>query len=152
MSRRILAALLAAAAFGALALPAAASAAPAPADSIWVVGPSGAKTTSLHYGDSFTAGYTTRTSQAWGYAECRPTGSTVLGTPTQGTYSYGDAIWSEYRSIYAGGPIPSPFQLTDPIQQLWLGGGATCTLSLIKYSSGYKNRTVLATSSFEVTG
>ena len=148
MSRRTLAALLAAG-LTALAAPAAASAAPA-ADAVWVNGPDGARASVLHYGDSFTAGYTSRTSQPWGFAECRPTATTVLGTPSQGTYTYGDVMWSEYRSLYGGGPVPAPFRLIDPIQQLWLGGGATCAISLVKYSSGYKNRTVLATSSFVV--
>jgi hypothetical protein len=54
--------------------------------------------------------------------------------------------------LYAGGPVPAPFDLIDPIQHLWLGGGATCKLSLLKFSGGYKNMTVLATTSFTVSG
>ena len=151
MSRRIIAAALTAAALAALGAPTAAPAAPASTDAIWVNGPSGAAAGSqLHYGDSFTAGYTTRASQPWAYAECRPTATTVLGTPNQGPYTYGDVMWSGYRSLYAGGPVPAGFQLTDPIQHLWLGGGATCTLSLIKYASGYSKKTVLATTTFTV--
>ena len=149
MSRRILAAALTAAALAALGAPTAAPAAPA-TDSVWMTGPSGAAVSQLHYGDSFTAGYTSRASQPWAYAECRPTATTLLGTPNQGTYTPGGVMWSGYRSLYAGGPVPAPFQLTDPIQQLWLGGGATCTMSLVKFASGYSKMTVLATTSFTV--
>jgi hypothetical protein len=150
MSRRILAAALTAA-LAVLGAPTAAPAAAPVTDAVWVAGATGGAVSQLHYGDSFTAGYTTRASQPWAYAECRPMATTVLGTPNQGTYTPGDVMWSEYRSVYAGGPVPAPFQLTDPIQGLWLGGGATCTLSLIKWSGGgYTKKTVLATTSFTV--
>jgi hypothetical protein len=33
-----------------------------------------------------------------------------------------------------------------------MDGGATCKLSLVKFSGGYKNMTVLATTSFTVSG
>src|SRR4051812_22398309 len=115
MSRRILAAALTAAALAALGAPTAAPAAAPATDAVWVSGASGAAPVSqLHYGDSFTAGFTSRASQPWAYAECRPTATTVLGTPNQGTYTPGDVMWSEYRSVYAGGPFPAPFELTDP--------------------------------------
>jgi len=120
-------------------------------DSIWVNARPGATSVSMKYGDLFTAGYTSRASQPWGFAQCWANGTTVLGTPNQGTYAPGDVIWSEYRSLYPGGPVPAPFELTDPIQHLWLGGGASCTLSLVKFSGGYKNMTVLAKTSFTVT-
>jgi hypothetical protein len=146
MSRNALAAFLTAAALAVVGLPAAAQAAPA-ADAIWIVGPSGAKTTQLHYGDHFNAGYSSRTSQPWGYAECRPNASTVLGTAP---YTYGDVMWGMYRSLYAGGPVPAGFDLTDPVANIWLGGGATCQLKLVKFSTGYTKETTLATTSFEV--
>jgi hypothetical protein len=134
----------------ALALAAPASAAPVQ-DAIWVNAPTGrAATVTMRYGDSFTAGYTSRAAQPWALAECWADGSTVLGTPNLGTYNPGDVIWSQYRSLYAGGPAPGAFDLIDPIQGLWLGGGATCRLSLVKFSGGYKSSTVLATSTFAV--
>jgi hypothetical protein len=120
-------------------------------DSIWINAPAGGASTTMSYGDMFTAGYSSRASQPWGFAQCWANETTVLGTPNQGTYAPGDVIWSEYRSLYAGGPVPAPFDLIDPIQHLWLGGGATCKLSLVKFSGGYKNMTVLATTSFTVS-
>lgn len=122
-------------------------------DSIWINAPAGALApVSLKYGDTFTAGYSSRASQPWAFAQCWASDTTVLGTPNQGTYAPGDVIWSEYRSLYSGGPVPAPFDLTDPIQHLWLGGGAKCKLSLVKFSGGNKNMTVLATTSFTVSG
>jgi hypothetical protein len=124
-------------------------------DSIWIKSPGGSTgtpPTTLPYGSSFTAGYTSKTSQPWAFAQCWANSTTVLGTPNQGNYKPGDAIWSEYRSLYPGGPVPAPFDLTDPIQGLWLGGGADCTLSLVKFSGGFKSMTVLASSSFTVSG
>ena len=124
-------------------------------DSIWINPPSAGLapvgSVSLKYGAAFTAGYTSKAAQPWGFAQCWANDTTVLGTPNQGTYKPGDVIWSEYRSLYPGGPVPAAFDLTDPIQQLWLGGGATCTLSLVKFSGGNK-MTVLATTSFTVSG
>ena len=145
----------AAAALVAALLPALAAAAPV-TNSVWVV-PVGAATTagtgvSLHYGDAFAAGYATKTAEPWGFVECWANGTTILGTPNQGAYAPGDVIWSEYRSLYDGGPISPTFELVDPIQHLWLGGGADCRIELIKFSAGYKNQTVLASNTFTVTG
>jgi hypothetical protein len=140
-----------AAVVAALSLAGPAAAAPAQ-DAIWINSPTArAATVSLQYGDAFTAGYSSRVSQPWAYAQCWADGSTVLGTPNQGTYAPGDVIWSQYRSLYAGGPLPGGFDLTDPIQGLWLGGGASCRLSLVKFSGGYKSSTVLATYEFTVS-
>ena len=119
-------------------------------DSIWINAPAGAAATSMKYGDMFTAGYSSKASQPWGFAQCWANGSTVLGTPNQGTYAPGDVIWSEYRSLWAGSAASGPFQLTDPIQNLWLGGGATCTLSLVKFSGRAQTQTVLAKVGFTV--
>jgi hypothetical protein len=38
--------------------------------------------------------------------------------------------------------------LADPIQGLWLGGGATCTLSLVSFTGN--KQTVLASTDFTV--
>ena len=136
-------------------IPSLAAAAPV-TSSVWVV-PVGSATTAgtsvtLHYGDAFTAGYTTKASEPWAFVQCWANDTTILGVPNQGTYSPGDVIWSEYRSVYDGGPISPTFELVDPIQQLWLGGGADCRIDLIKFSAGYKNQTVLASTTFTVTG
>jgi hypothetical protein len=145
---------LAASIVTALALPLAAQAGGG-GDSIWIASVAGAAARGAAsptpaYGASFTAGYTSKTSQPWAFAQCWANSSTVLGTPNQGTYTPGSVIWSEYRSLYAGGPEPAAFELTDPIQHLWLGGGASCTLSLLRLSG--KGTTVLATTSFTVAG
>jgi len=144
---------LAASAFAALVLPLAAQAG-GTTDSIWIKPVAGAAPVStLPYGTFFAAGYTSKTSQPWAFAQCWANSTTVLGTPNQGTYTPGSVIWSEYRSLYAGGPVPAPFQLTDPIQGLWLGGGANCTLSLVKLGSGKQGgMTVLASTNFTVSG
>jgi hypothetical protein len=122
-------------------------------DSIWVVPVGGTAApgarAALKYGDSFTAGYTTKASQPWGFAQCWANDTTVLGKPNQGTYTPGDVIWSGYRSLYSGGPVSAAFDLTDPIQGLWVGGGADCKLSLVKFSGG--KQTVLATTAFTVS-
>jgi hypothetical protein len=138
--------------FTALGLPLVAWAGGGGGDSIWISSVFGAAAPSPTYGSSFTAGYSSKTSQPWGFAQCWANGTTVLGTPNQGSYKPGSVIWSEYRSLYPGGPEPGPFQLTDPIQHLWLAGGATCTLSLLKFSAGLKSSTVLATTPFTVAG
>jgi hypothetical protein len=148
MSRRCIVAALATAACSSLALPTVAPAAPA-ADTVWVspVSPAAGQ---LHYGDTFSVGYKSKASQPWAYSACRPTVTTVLGTPNQGPYTYGDVMWSEYHSVYAGGPVPSPFHLIDPIQGLWLGGGATCRLDLIKFTGSNQTVSVLASTTFTV--
>ena len=136
---------LAASVLAALTLAPAAHAAKS-SDSIWINPAAGQATVKLSYGDSFTAGYSSKVSQPWGYAECKASSTSVLGA----SYTPGSVIWSEYLSLWPGGPSSGPFQLIDPIQQMWLGGGANCTLSLVKFTSGLTNRTVLATTSFIV--
>lgn len=83
----------------------------------------------LRYGDSFTASYTGKLKDAFAYAVCYANASTVVGTPNQGTYAPGDPVWSGYRSLT--GRTGDTFVLTDPIQGLWVGGGADCRLDLI---------------------
>src|SRR3954453_6767149 len=139
-----------------LAVPSAAGAAPASTDAIWITSADGqalaaSGTPQLRYGDQFRAGYRTKAAQPWGLAECWAKASTVLGTPNQGSYKPGDVIWSGYRSLYSGGPIAGAFELTDPINHLWLGGGATCRLSLLKLSRNGR-QTVLGTPPFDGAG
>ena len=81
-------------------------------------------------------------------AQCWVNETTNLGTPNQGTYTPGDVIWSGYRSLT--GLTGDTFLLSDPIQGLWLGGGATCKLSLVAFS-GNKQSTLAATD-FTVAG
>jgi len=117
----------------------------APAYSIKVVG-----TQPLHYGNSFTAAYTGKVNGGapWAYASCVANGTTQLGTPNQGSYTPGGTIWSEYRDLN-GSVGMGPFELTDPIQHLWTGGGADCKLQLMSINNSGK-QTVLATTTFTV--
>ena len=126
-------------------------------DSVWIIsGSSGAAAlaqplsaqTNLKYGSSFKAGYSSRAREPWAYAQCWADSTTVLGTPNQGTYKPGDMIWSGYRSLT--GLTGDTFDLNDPIQGLWLGGGASCKLNLVTLSNG--KQTVLASVAFTVTG
>jgi len=122
-------------------------------DSIWVI-PATSSTTALastsqmKYGESFKAGYSSRARDPWAYAQCWANSTTIVGTPNQGTYAAGDVVWSGYRSLT--GLTGDTFLLADPIQGLWLGGGATCKLSLVTFSSGRQN--VLASVDFVVAG
>ena len=128
-----------------------ASAANRDADAIWIVTSGGATARTgvvLTYGTSFTAGYTSRAKQPWAFAQCWANATTILGTPNQGTYTPGDVIWSGYRSLT--GLTGDTFVLDDPIQHLWLGGGANCKLSLVTFS-GSKQST-LAAMDFTVSG
>jgi hypothetical protein len=117
------------------------------ADDIWIVGPDGGRlTTQLKYGDSFKAGYSSRAKEPWGFAQCWANDSTVVGTPNQGTYTPGDPVWSSYRSLT--GLTGDSWLLADPIQGLWLGGGATCKLNLVSFVGN--KQTVLASTDFTV--
>ena len=131
----------------ALAVAGLASAGNKDADAIWIVGPdNGRLTTQLSYGDSFRAGYSSRAKEPWGYAQCWANSSTVVGTPNQGTYASGDPVWSSYRSLT--GLTGDSWLLADPIQGLWVGGGADCTLSLVTFVGN--KQVVLATTDFSV--
>jgi len=117
-------------------------------DAIWIIAATDASssTAQLKYGDSFKAGYTSRAKEPFGFAQCWADDTTILGTPNQGTYSPGDPIWSSYRSLT--GLTGDTWLLSDPIQHLWLGGGATCTLSLVTFTGNKQN--VLASTDFTV--
>ena len=65
--------------------------------------------------------------------------------------TYGDGwIWGQYFSVYPGGPQPQDFQLIDPVAENWTGGGARCTVELVKFSTDGSRETVLATETFLV--
>jgi len=114
-------------------------------DAVWIAELANARGSGLGFGNHFTVGYSTSARQPWAQARCYPTGSTVYGQ----TYADG-SVWSENFSLYAGGPMPQAFELTDPIGGNWTGGGADCVLRLVKYSSDFSRYTVIATSNFAV--
>jgi len=121
-------------------------------DAIWIIrsGDAAARTDNIMaYGESFKTGYSSRAKEPWAFAQCWANATTILGTPNQGTYTPGDVIWSGYRSLT--GLTGDTFVLNDPIQHLWLGGGATCKLSLVTLSGGNRQST-LASMDFTVSG
>jgi len=120
-----------------------------PTSSVWIEelsSGSALRAGGLSYGDPFTVGYETRERQPWAHAVCYPNATTVYRE------TYGDGwVWGEYFSVYPDSPMPQAFELIDPIAQNWTGGGADCTLDLVKFSGDYSRETVLATSPFTVT-
>jgi hypothetical protein len=138
----------AAALLAVLALAATATAAPgsggakSSSDSIWVIAPTGAApVSSMSYGADFNAGYTSKDSGPWAHLQCFANSTTQLTYPTAG------AILDEYRP--GSGGVTAAFELADPLNSEWVGGGADCTLSLI-VSQGSQSR-VSATTSFTVS-
>ncbi|CAN5685530.1 hypothetical protein BH24ACT5_BH24ACT5_12880 [soil metagenome] len=57
-------------------------------------------------------------------------------------------MWSEIFSVYPGGPPPQDFTVGASVYPLWTGGGADCSVTLLKLSPDLSRRTVLATSVF----
>ncbi len=114
--------------------------------SVWVEQSASSRTTGMAYGSGFTVGYSTSTREPWAEAYCYPNASTAYRT------TYGNGwVWGQTYSVFSGGPRPQAFELTDPIADNWTGGGADCTLRLVKYSTDFSRTTVLATSHFTVT-
>jgi hypothetical protein len=115
------------------------------ASSVWIEGSSTLRASSgLTFGDAFTVGYSTSAREPWAHAVCYPVDTTVYRE------TYGDGwIWGQYFSVYPGGPQPQAFQLVDPVADNWTGGGARCTLELIKLSSSGRE-TMLAKDTFSV--
>jgi hypothetical protein len=114
-------------------------AAPRSNASISIVYPAGK--TNLNYGDTFYASYTDKSPYDWGYAECRPNSTTQLSQPNTGV------IWGEWRATQSNGTIGA-FNLIDPNNKEWTGGGADCILKLINTKKSYTN--ALAQVSFTV--
>ena len=99
--------------------------------------------TGLSLGDHFSVGYTTRETEPFALARCYPNATTeYIGMHADGS------IWGEVFSVYDGGPTPQAFQLGASVYPLWTGGGADCTVELVKYSRNLSRMTVLATTSF----
>src|SRR5438067_11463773 len=93
---------LAAAVVGVLALiPASLAFAGKPAgDSIWIIGPSGAAAQStLSYGATFRAGYSSKASSPYGHAQCWANSTSLLASPTSGP------ILDEYRQVQPDGTL-----------------------------------------------
>ena len=114
---------------------------------VWVAERAGvtARLAPLQYGSPFTVGYSSKEREPWAHATCYPNDSTVY------SFTYADgSIWGEYFSVYDGGPLPQAFELIDPIARNWTSGGASCQVSLVKFSGDYSRETVLVTSTFEV--
>lgn len=100
---------------------------------------------SLHHGDHFTVGYSSRERQPFALARCYPNETTEYFA----FYPDG-SIWGEVFSVYEGGPTPQDFQLGASVYPLWTGGGADCTVELVTYSRDLSRKTVLATTRFSV--
>lgn len=116
-------------------------------DSIWVVplggsSPTASAATSMRYGSSFAAGYTSRASVPYGHLVCTANDTTQLAS------GGGGVVMDSYRAIQADGTI-GVFTLNDPLNQQWVGGGADCTLSLVAFQGGRMK--TLATTSFAAT-
>jgi len=113
---------------------------------VWVEQLAASRSAGMAYGSDFTVGYSTTAREPWAEAYCYPNDSTVY----RRTFGNG-WVWGQTYSVYAGGPTPQDFNLTDPIADNWTGGGADCTLRLVRYSTDFSRTTVLATSRFTVT-
>src|SRR4051794_30944827 len=108
MRRYIMLVALAVAA-AALAAPAFAGGGKSSSDAIWIVGPTGAApVSSVKYGATFEAGYSTGAKAPVGLVECWANSTTQLAYPTSGV------IWSGYRFPQADGNI-GLFTLSDPL-------------------------------------
>ena len=115
-------------------------------DSIWIISPAGAAastSTTLSYGSTFKAGYSSKASTPYGHAQCWADSTSQLTYPTSGP------ILDEYRPVQTDGTLGT-FSLSDPLNQEWLGGGANCTLSLVAFQGSKMN--VLASTGFTVVG
>ena len=97
----------------------------------------------LSHGDEFSVGYATREREPWALVECRPNATSIYSA----TYADG-TFWSEIFSLYPGGPTPQNFALGASVYPLWTGGGADCTVILLKLSPDLSRRTELATATF----
>jgi hypothetical protein len=115
--------------------------------SVWIETASGtrAAANSVHYGDAFAVGYTTRERQPWAHVVCYPNSSTQYASTNRD-----GSIWGMDYSVYPGGPSPQDFVAGQSVDGNWSAGGADCRVDLLKYSSGYTRSTVLATSRFTV--
>lgn len=136
--------------------------------SVWIKPLNGADANNMKYNDSFVPGFSltnitidTRKASLAALAECwaKSDGSTIIGTNSTEPYVVGQPIWSSWHSLdpKTGGSIVegSYLKLNGGLTQIWVGGGADCTLSLKKLEGTvtrgtYSQQTTLATHSFSV--
>lgn len=106
-----------------------------------------AAATQVAFGSPFSVEFSTRERKPWALVLCYPNETTVYVT----TFNDGDGhmgyLWGEYFSVYEGGPVPQNFVLGDGYAN-WTGGGADCTVELLKFSADGQRATVLAQSTF----
>jgi hypothetical protein len=129
----------------------------AASSSVWVLQLAGASgtvptTASLHYNDAFNVGYKSQERQPWAHATCYANSSSIL----TGAAAADGSIWGSWYSLWSDGPSPQNFVLGASVSPVWTGGGADCTVDLVKVSgkylgaSGFSNQTVLAQTRFTV--
>ena len=129
----------------------------AASSSVWVVQLAGASgtaptTAALHDGDAFSVAYKSQERQPWAHATCYANSSSILS----GAAATDGSIWGSWYSLWSGGPSPQNFVLGASVSAVWTGGGADCTVDLVKVSgrylgaSGFSNQTVLARTQFAV--
>jgi hypothetical protein len=116
-------------------------------NSIWVVplggsSPTARAATSMRYGSSFAAGYTSKAPVPYGHLVCTANSTTQLAS------GGGGVVMDAYRAVQADGSI-GVFTLNDPLNQQLVGGGADCTLSLVAFQGGQMK--TLATTGFTAT-
>lgn len=134
--------------------------------SVWIIPRNGADANNMKYNDTFTPGFTVTNisffkASLGSYVHCwaKPDGSTILGSTPPAGYTQGQPIWSSARSLdpNTGGMTVegSFFELNGGLERYWIGGGADCTLELVKLEGTvtkgtYEKVTVLAKHSFSV--
>jgi hypothetical protein len=99
------------------------------------------------FGTPFSVGYSTRDRKPWALVLCYPNDTTVYVTTFKDGDGHEGYVWGEYFSVYEGGPVPQDFVLGDGYAN-WSGGGADCTVELLKFSADGQRATVLARSAF----
>src|SRR5262249_34332655 len=94
----------------------------------------GATTAAPHFGSQVTFGVSTSTSYPWVDTKCSQNGQVVYEQ------------WAGFFSSYSGGQM---FPLGPT--QLWSGGAASCTATLVSFDKNGRPST-LASTSFDVAG
>jgi hypothetical protein len=145
-------ALIVAASLSAGRAPGADSAFAAPsASAVWVTTGSAtarsAAASEVAFGSPFSVGYSSREKKPWALVLCYPNETTDHVTTFDDGEGHEGYIWGEYFSVYEGGPVPQNFVLGDGYAN-WTGGGADCTVELLKFSADGQRATVLARSAF----
>lgn len=106
-----------------------------------------AAATQVAFGRPFSVEFSTRERKPWALVLCYPNETTVYVTTFNDEDGHVGYLWGEYYSVYEGGPVPQNFVLGDGYAN-WTGGGADCTVELLKFSADGQRATVLAQSAF----